>query len=82
MLRKKPLLLFVECTGEGEDQYVSVKIQHSISRPYGSHDDPEAPSAPARRIDTLEFVCGGKPFAGSPATSDSFEVAPMIAQIP
>ena len=27
MLRKKPLLLFVECTGEGEDQYVSVKIQ-------------------------------------------------------
>ena len=32
----------------------------------GSQDDPEAPSAPARRIDTLEFVCGGQPFAAAP----------------
>lgn len=31
MPRKKRLLFFVECSSEGKDQNVSVKIQHSIS---------------------------------------------------
>jgi len=54
----------------------------------GSQDDPEAPSTPARRIDTLEFVCGGQPFAAAPQhlipskQPQSGRLARVIAQIP
>jgi len=54
----------------------------------GSQDDPEAPSARARRIDTLEFVCGGQPFAAAPQhlipskQPQSGRLARVIAQIP